>query len=280
MDNLPDHVTIYMTEFLSGYDICVLSHVNRTFREFCSNYEKILKLDERVQLLDPEDMYEYYEDNNFKPFNAIIRVKPVCSERYLKYKLPSLFKIKDINDEDIDEISDEEVENIDDDGFTRISNDHFCKGTVFVDPNDGKPWCENCMTHCYDEEWKSWEQPPRIAKNTKFYVQVKKIERIKNIITETHTEYAWHPAYVGGNQGTPMVNYATLLGTTVNSITNMPPSRTRTTTEYETEVLVGDSIIMDNGIMFAPSDEYDQQPKLILDKCEYFYDSVEILVSK
>ena len=59
-----------------------------------------------------------------------------------------------------------------------------------------------------------------------------------------------------------------------------PPSRTRTTTEYETEVLVGDSVIMDNGMMFVPSDEYDEQPKLILDRCEYFYDSVEILVSK
>lgn len=271
MENLPDHVTIYMTEFLSGYDICVLSHVNRTFREFCSNYEKILKLDERVQLLDPEDMYDYYEDSNFKPFNAIIRVRPVCSERYLKYKLPSLFKINDISDKDIDEISDEEVENIDDDGFTRISDYHFCKGTVFVDPNDGKPWCENCMTHCYDEEWKSWERPPRIAKNTKFYVQVKKIERIKNTVIETHTEYDWHPAYMRGNQGIQEYLAAHI---------RLPPSRTRTTTEYETEVLVGDSIIMDNGIMFVPSDEYDEQPKLILDKCEYFYDSVEILVSK
>ena len=100
MNNLDSQYQPFKIENLTTESVDTLIADLNGFNITIPHKEKILNLDERVQLLDPDDMFEYYEDNNFQTFNAIIRVKPVCSERYLKYKLPSLFKIKDISDED------------------------------------------------------------------------------------------------------------------------------------------------------------------------------------
>lgn len=254
MEDLPDHVIIYMTNFLSGYDLCVLSNVNVQFRQFCSNYEKILKIDKRMEMICIEDMeYESLElfeleeiFDKIGPYNAIICTRPLCTESYLKFK-NHLFTNNE--DSDTDESEDENVQN----GIIRINHDNnFCKGSIFTDPTDGNKWCEYCMTKFHGEEWKSWDEQPRIAKNCKFYVKIKDIKHTEEWVTERYTEY--------------------------NRILDEYVEK-----EYTMLKIISVRIELDNGIISIPTmdgkKKYKMEKMLILDKREYSFEA-DILVPK
>ena len=92
------------------------------------------------------DIASHFDRNG--SFNAILITRPVCSELYLPNYL---FVSKDSEDS-----FESEEEEVDERGITIIHNSgKSCLGSVFIDPNDGKKWCEDCMTCCYGERWKS-----------------------------------------------------------------------------------------------------------------------------
>ena len=139
-----------IAEFLCGYDLANLNYVNSELNDFCS--DKIYK---KLKEVDDDDLQKYYRKNDFKPFNAIISNKPICSNRYLGTLWGEIKSLNDKND---------------------------CYGSIFVDPNDGQKRCESCMTKEYGEEWKDWSKTPKVVNNIHFYVEITEMEVVQEFI--------------------------------------------------------------------------------------------------
>ena len=242
MEDTPDHIKLKIAEYLSGYDLCVLSLVSAFYKNFCYTYEKILKIDKKMKEISMRNIASHFDRNG--SFNAILITRPVCSELYLPN---SLFVSKDSEDS-----FESEEEEVDERGITIIhKSGKSCLGSVFIDPNDGKKWCEDCMTRCYGERWKSWD-PPRIATNTKFYVKIKDVERTFKMLRYTN------------------------LGSRLRDHYNE---------EYDREICISENILLDNGEIFMSTEDgrdyyLHKKDNLILNKREYLFNSTVVLIDR
>ncbi len=138
-----------ITSYLSGYDACCLNYVNTELKEICNNIDVINRKTKEIDLLE---LVNQFKKNNFEPLSVIFITHPICSNRYPNPKEISKYDNRMLN------------------------SDMYCGGSIFVDPNNDKKYCEECMTLEYSKKWKDWDVLPRIAKKTKYFVKITNIE--------------------------------------------------------------------------------------------------------